>query len=65
MDHYNCVDQAERDKSLKQNCADKHKIYNQEPNEGKQPIKTLYLGHVTGYQPITDQYFLIRSVNSE
>eukprot|EP00116_Pleurobrachia_bachei_P009418 sb/3469680/ len=33
----------------------------------KQPIRTYYLGHVTGYQPISyqpirDQYFLIRSV---
>eukprot|EP00116_Pleurobrachia_bachei_P010169 sb/3470431/ len=32
-----------------------------EPTEtSKQPIKTRYLGHVTGYQPIRDQYFLIR-----
>eukprot|EP00116_Pleurobrachia_bachei_P016835 sb/3477097/ len=28
----------------------------------KQPIRTRYLGHVTGYQPIKDQCFLIRSV---
>eukprot|EP00116_Pleurobrachia_bachei_P009933 sb/3470195/ len=28
----------------------------------KQPIRTCYLGHVTGNQPIRDQYFLIRSV---
>eukprot|EP00116_Pleurobrachia_bachei_P000936 sb/3461198/ len=28
----------------------------------KQPIRTCYLGHVTSYQPIRDQYFLIRSV---
>eukprot|EP00116_Pleurobrachia_bachei_P015669 sb/3475931/ len=28
----------------------------------KQPIRTRYLGHVTGYQPIWDQHFLIRSV---
>eukprot|EP00116_Pleurobrachia_bachei_P010706 sb/3470968/ len=28
----------------------------------KQPIRTRYLGHVTVYQPIKDQYFLIRSV---
>eukprot|EP00116_Pleurobrachia_bachei_P001577 sb/3461839/ len=28
----------------------------------KRPIRTRYLGHVTGYQPIMDQYFLIRSV---
>ena len=26
----------------------------------KQPIRTRYLGHVTGYQPIRDQYLLIR-----
>eukprot|EP00116_Pleurobrachia_bachei_P014115 sb/3474377/ len=26
----------------------------------EQPIRTRYLGHVTGYQPIRDQYFLIR-----
>eukprot|EP00116_Pleurobrachia_bachei_P013296 sb/3473558/ len=37
--------------------------YNQEPTETcKQRIRTHYLGHVTGYQPIRDQYFLIRSV---
>eukprot|EP00116_Pleurobrachia_bachei_P015588 sb/3475850/ len=35
----------------------------QEPTEtSKQPIRTRYLGHVTGCQPIRDQYFLIRSV---
>ena len=28
----------------------------------KQPIRNLYLCHVTGYQPIEDQYFLILSV---
>eukprot|EP00116_Pleurobrachia_bachei_P012958 sb/3473220/ len=28
----------------------------------QQPIRTRYLGHVTGYQPIRDQYFSIRSV---
>eukprot|EP00116_Pleurobrachia_bachei_P012317 sb/3472579/ len=34
-----------------------------EPNEiSKKPIRTRYLGHVTGYQPIRDQYFLIRHV---
>eukprot|EP00116_Pleurobrachia_bachei_P015780 sb/3476042/ len=35
-----------------------------EPTEtSKQPIRTRYLeGHVTGYHPIRDQYFLIRSV---
>ena len=25
----------------------------------KQPMRSRYLGHVTGYQPIMDQYFLI------
>eukprot|EP00116_Pleurobrachia_bachei_P012258 sb/3472520/ len=35
----------------------------QEPiDTSKQPIRTRYLGHVTGYQPIRDQYFLVRSV---
>ena len=34
-----------------------------EPTEScKQSIRTRYLGHVTGYQPIRDEYFLIRSV---
>eukprot|EP00116_Pleurobrachia_bachei_P016905 sb/3477167/ len=28
----------------------------------KQPIRTRYLGHITGYQPIRGQYLLIRSV---
>ena len=28
----------------------------------KQPIRTRYSGHVTSYQPIRDQYFLICSV---
>eukprot|EP00116_Pleurobrachia_bachei_P007672 sb/3467934/ len=36
---------------------------NQEPTEtSKQPIRNPSLGHVTGYQPIRDQYFLIRSL---
>ena len=36
----------------------------QEPTDtSKQPTITRYLGHVTGYQPIRDQYFLIRSVS--
>eukprot|EP00116_Pleurobrachia_bachei_P000671 sb/3460933/ len=35
----------------------------QEPTEtSKQPIRTRYLGHMTGDQPIRDQYFLFRSV---
>eukprot|EP00116_Pleurobrachia_bachei_P014955 sb/3475217/ len=41
----------------------KENISLQEPTHtSKQPIRTRYLGHVTGYQPIRDQYFLIRSV---
>ena len=28
----------------------------------QQPIRTRYLRHVTGYQPVRDQYFLVRSV---
>ena len=35
----------------------------QEPTgPSKQPIRTRYLDHVTDYQPIRDQYFLVRSV---
>eukprot|EP00116_Pleurobrachia_bachei_P003624 sb/3463886/ len=30
-----------------------------EPTDKRRPIKTRYLGHVTGYHPIRDQYFLI------
>eukprot|EP00116_Pleurobrachia_bachei_P018084 sb/3478346/ len=38
-------------------------VINQEPTEtSKQPIRTRYLGHVTGYHPIRGKYFLIRSV---
>eukprot|EP00116_Pleurobrachia_bachei_P008988 sb/3469250/ len=38
-------------------------LSNQEPTDtSKHPIRTRYLGHVTGCQPIRDQYFLIRSV---
>eukprot|EP00116_Pleurobrachia_bachei_P018792 sb/3479054/ len=38
-------------------------LMNQEPTDtSKQPIRTRYLGQVTGYQPIRDQYFLIRPV---
>eukprot|EP00116_Pleurobrachia_bachei_P006949 sb/3467211/ len=34
-----------------------------EPTEiSKQPVRTRYLGHVTGYRPVRDQYSLIRSV---
>eukprot|EP00116_Pleurobrachia_bachei_P008289 sb/3468551/ len=33
-------------------------------NRPKQPIRTRYLGHVTGYQPIRDLHFLIRSSSS-
>jgi len=37
----------------------------QEPTEtSQQPIRTRYLGHVTGYQPIRDQYVFPDSVGS-
>eukprot|EP00116_Pleurobrachia_bachei_P001686 sb/3461948/ len=37
----------------------------QEPTEtSKQPIRTRCLSNVTGYQPIRDQYFLIRPVSA-
>eukprot|EP00116_Pleurobrachia_bachei_P013813 sb/3474075/ len=41
-----------------------HSLFgDQEPTEtSKQPIRALYLGHVTGYLPIMDHYFLFRSV---
>eukprot|EP00116_Pleurobrachia_bachei_P012164 sb/3472426/ len=40
-----------------------HILKETEPTQvGKQPIRSRYLGHVTGCQPISDQYFLIRSV---
>ena len=34
----------------------------QSQGQSKQPIRTPHLVHVTGYQPIRDQYFLVRSV---
>eukprot|EP00116_Pleurobrachia_bachei_P013381 sb/3473643/ len=34
----------------------------QQTPRGNRPIRTRYLGHVIGYEPIRDQYFLIRSV---
>eukprot|EP00116_Pleurobrachia_bachei_P004041 sb/3464303/ len=38
----------------------------QEPTEtNKQPIRTHYLGHMIGYQPIRDQYLLIRGMERE
>ena len=32
--------------------------------EWEQPIRTRYLGHVTDYQPIRDQYFLVFCIGS-
>ena len=38
-------------------------LSHQEPTgPSKQPIRTRYLGHATGYQPIREQYLVIRSV---
>eukprot|EP00116_Pleurobrachia_bachei_P008999 sb/3469261/ len=40
-------------------------ILSWEPTEtSKQPIRTRYLGLVTGYQPIRDQYFLMNNLQS-
>eukprot|EP00116_Pleurobrachia_bachei_P005206 sb/3465468/ len=40
------------------------KYQHQEPTEtSKEPIRTRYLGRMTGYQPISDHYFLIRPVS--
>ena len=56
--------------SLGQNAVEKGKgflavISGEEEGQCKQPIKTRYLGHVTGYQPIRDQFFLIRQVPAQ
>eukprot|EP00116_Pleurobrachia_bachei_P005366 sb/3465628/ len=43
-----------------------YQLNNQEPTDtSKQPVTTRCLGHVTGYQPFRDQYFLIRSVPAD
>ena len=34
-------------------------MYQEPTDTSKRPIRTRYLGHLTGYQPIRDQYFLI------
>ena len=39
-----------------------NKTWRTQTDTSKQPIRTRYFGHVTGYQPIRDQYFPIRSV---
>eukprot|EP00116_Pleurobrachia_bachei_P003888 sb/3464150/ len=57
---------------LRQHLNRKHTCYYLEPTEtSKQPIRTRYVGqvtgyvgHMTGYQPIRDEYFLIRSVQA-
>eukprot|EP00116_Pleurobrachia_bachei_P015892 sb/3476154/ len=44
-------------------CRGEFGLWIQEPTETSQhPIRTCYLGHVTSYLPIGDQYFLNRSV---
>eukprot|EP00116_Pleurobrachia_bachei_P005779 sb/3466041/ len=40
----------------------KHSVRQEPTDTSKQPIRTRHLGHVTGYQRIRDQYFLVRSV---
>eukprot|EP00116_Pleurobrachia_bachei_P000504 sb/3460766/ len=53
-------DTDEDDKGGSEGSGVNHTVTNSETS--KQPIRTRYLGHVTDYQPIRDQYFLIRSV---
>eukprot|EP00116_Pleurobrachia_bachei_P003470 sb/3463732/ len=44
-------------------CPDQYKYARNRPTQVNESIRTRYLGHVTGYQPIRIQYnFLIRSV---
>ena len=38
------------------------RVIQQPIGPSKQPIRTRYLGHVTGYQPIGEQYFLVRFI---
>ena len=38
------------------------KVEQQPTESSKQPIRVRYFGHVTGSQPIGDQYYLIRSI---
>ena len=35
-------------------------IDTEQTEPSKQPIRARYLGHMTGYQPIRDQYFLVQ-----
>eukprot|EP00116_Pleurobrachia_bachei_P010839 sb/3471101/ len=42
-----------------------YRKYQETTETSKKPIRTRYLGHMTGYQPIRDQYFLIRSVPAQ
>ena len=39
----------------------KREEYQEPTGTSKQQFRTCYLGHVTGYQPIRDQHFLVRS----
>ena len=39
-----------------------HMLYLQATELSKHPIRSRYLDHVTGHQPIREQYFMIRSV---
>ena len=51
---YDCLDGTDEDNCGECQC--------QEPTgSSKQLIGARYLGHVTGYEPIRDQYLLIRS----
>eukprot|EP00116_Pleurobrachia_bachei_P016425 sb/3476687/ len=37
-------------------------VYQEPTDTSEKTIRTRYLGHVTGYEPIRDQHFLIRSI---
>ena len=41
-----------------------HSLNDDQVRAKQEPIRTCYLGHVTGHQPIRDQYSLFRSVHA-
>ena len=57
--HISREDAIEEDETLDNTLTDHLDSRYIEIRNSKQPIRTRYLGHVTGYQPIRDQYFLI------
>eukprot|EP00116_Pleurobrachia_bachei_P004941 sb/3465203/ len=57
--------QREQSHPTKGNTQLSQRSRGQEPTESKKPIRTRDLGHVIGYQPIRDQYFLILTMIRE